>query len=473
LTFAKAIRFWCNELIKPTAQIWVLDNEAMKLTTKDKYHLHARTEFFVHHNAVVKTDDPIKAVDQIFKKQKSEDLEYKLPKWNPESRKKMSQKQKMAQNKEWRQQVGKINGLWVEQMVQEDKGLVEKMTLFWHGHFACRTADNPYLTLEMNNLLRKNALGNFKDLLFGVSKSASMIAYLHLRQNKKGKPNEDFARELCELFTLGRDVDYTEQDVTEIARAFTGWTTDPHGKHMVRPKQHDEGQKLIFGKTDNFSGEDVLNMILENRNCAKRIAAQVYRFFVQEEVNEEHIEELTDVFYNSTYDITVMMKHLFSAHWFYQSQGKLIKGPIEYLVGMAKLFDLKYPDRKAVGGIQHYLGQVLFDPPNVAGWAGGRQWIDASRLALRLRLGSLILNRGYVMDELSPELDEMLVKKIKKKDLKFYEEVDWNAFWKKNKEANVFDLFIRNENNKLKVDLSTQDVKTVIRLVSTPDFQLT
>ena len=168
-----------------------------------------------------------------------------------------------------------------------------------------------------------------------------------------------------------------------------------------------------------------------------------------------------------------MMKHLFSAEWFYAAQGKLIKSPIEYLVSTAKLFDLKYPDKKAVGGVQHYLGQVLFDPPNVAGWAGGRQWIDASRLALRLRLGSLILNRGYVMDELSPELDEMLMNKVKKKDLKFYEEVDWDVFWKKNKEANLFDLFIRNENDKLKADLSEHNVKTVVRLVSTPDFQLT
>lgn len=445
----------------------------MKLTTTDKYHLHARTEFYVHHNEIVKTDDPERAVESIFKKQQVEDLEFKLPKWNPEARKRLSQKQKMEQNKKWRQQVGEINGLWIEQMVKEDKGLVEKMTLFWHGHFACNTADNPYLTLEMNNLLRRNALGNFRDLLFAVAKSASMISYLHLRQNKKGKPNEDFARELCELFTLGRDVDYTEQDVTEIARAFTGWSTDPFGKHIVKVRQHDDGLKTIFGKTGNFSGEDVLNMILENRNCAKRITSQVYRFFVQEQINDSHVEELTAVFYESSYDISIMMKYLFSAEWFYESQGKLIKSPIEYIVGMAKMFDLKYPDRKAIGGIQHYLGQVLFDPPNVAGWAGGRQWIDASRLALRLRLGSLILNKGYVMDELSPELDEMLMKKVKKKDLKFYEEVDWDAFWRKNKEANVFDLFIRNENEKLKLELNEQDVKTVVRLVSTPDFQLT
>jgi uncharacterized protein (DUF1800 family) len=445
----------------------------MKLNQRDIYHLHARTEFFVHHNDVVKSDDSQKAVDHVFKKQKSVDIKYDLPTWNPEANKKLSQKQRMDQNKKWRQQVGEINALWVEKMCQADSGLIEKMTLFWHGHFACNTSDNPYLTLEMNNLLRKNALGNFRDLLFAVSKSASMIAYLHLRQNKKGQPNEDFARELCELFTLGRDVDYSEQDVTEIARAFTGWRTDDYGNHIIQEKIHDQGEKVIFGKTGNFGGTEVLDMILENKNCAKHIVTKIYQFFVQEQLNPEHIEEISMVFYDSNYDISVLMKHIFSSEWFYQSQGKLIKSPIEYLVVMAKMFELKYPDKKAVGGIQHYLGQVLFDPPNVAGWAGGRKWIDASRLALRLRLGSLILNRGYVMDELSPELDEMLMNKVKKKDLKFYEEVDWDRFWKKNKEASVFDLFIRNENESLKKDLDEQNVKTVIRLVSTPDFQLT
>jgi hypothetical protein len=214
-------------------------------------------------------------------------------------------------------------------------------------------------------------------------------------------------------------------------------------------------------------------MILANENCSKRIASKVYKFFVQEELVESHVSELASELFQSNYDISAMMKHLFKAEWFYASQGKIIKSPIEYLVGMAKIFGLEYPDKKAIGGIQHYMGQVLFEPPNVAGWAGGRQWIDASRLALRLRLGSLILNRGYVMDELSPELDAMLKGKVKKKDLKFYEKVDWDVFWKKNKDASMFDLFIRNNNSQLQADYDYSDIKSIIRLVSTPDFQLT
>lgn len=445
----------------------------MKLTTRDKYHLHARAEFFASHQNIVKYDDLDKAVDAIFKAQNLTELTLDLPKWDPKKNKNLSQKQKKELRRTRQRQVHELNYKWFRQMLCENHGLIEKMTLFWHGHFACNTKTNPYATIELNNILRTNALGNFRDLLYAVSKSAAMIAYLHLRQNKKGKPNEDFARELCELFTLGRDVDYIEKDVTEIARAFTGWTTDAYGKHIVNDRQHDNGEKLIFGELGNFSGEDVLEMILKNPNCAKLIAEKVYRFFVAEKLNEEHVAELSNALYSSNYDITVMMKSLFKAEWFFKAQGKIVKSPIEYLVGVGKAFDLKFPDEKSVRRIQQYLGQVLFEPPNVAGWAGGRRWIDASRFALRLRLGSLILNKGYIMDELSPELDAQISKKTKRKDLKFFEEVDWDVFWKKNKDASVFDLLIRNENSNLKSVYDNKDTKTILRLLSTPDFQLT
>ncbi len=445
----------------------------MSFSLKNKYHLSQRAEFFVHHQQLNLTSDRAKFVDDIFSRQVKKMLYIKLPTWNPKAFKNKSEKQKREIRKERREQAKQLNYLWFKQMMEPNKGLIEKMTLFWHGHFACRTIDNPYLTLEMNNLLRNNALGNFKDLLFAVSKSAAMIDYLHLRQNKKGQPNEDFARELCELFTLGRDVDYTEKDVTEIARAFTGWRTDEYGKHIVVDRIHDNGEKTIFGKTGNFSGEDVLNLILDNKHTADHIATKIYQFFVKESVDTIHVKELSDVFYNANYDITILMKHLFNAPWFYESKGELIKSPVDFLVGFGKMFDLQYPHQKAIQGIQYYLGQVLFDPPNVAGWAGGRHWIDASRFALRLRLPSLILNRGYIMDELSPELDEMISKKQKKKDFKSYEKVNWDKFWVNNKGANLFELLIRTENQTLKENYKEANAKNVIHLLSTPDFQLT
>lgn len=446
----------------------------MKPSIRELYHLHARAEFFAHHSTIQQHGSIDKAVDVLFSKQKVTNLNYSLPFLDPEKIKNKSQKKKKELRRTWRGHVREINHLWILQMMEEDKGLVEKMTLFWHGHFACRTVDNPYLTIEMNTLLRENALGNFRDLLYAVSKSASMIKYLHLKQNRKGHPNEDFARELCELFTLGRDVDYTEQDVVEIARAFTGWSNDMKGNFVFRANMHDDGEKTIFGKTGKFKGEDVLEMILENPHTADHIAKKVYRFFVQEEVNDKHVKEMSDVLYKSNYDITSMMKHMFKASWFYKAEGKIIRSPIELFVALGKMFDLKYPEVKALIGIQKYLGQTLFDPPNVAGWPGGRQWIDASRFALRLRLGSLFVNKGYIMDELNPELDEMISGKKKKKELKFYEDVDWDSFWDKNKDADVFNLLIRSGSKHLTDKMGTdQTTKNVIQLLSTPDFQLT
>ncbi len=445
----------------------------MDFNLTDRYHLYNRTSFFVHHSDMDLKGSRERVVDKLIELQVKSELKIDLP--DPyeyeASLKNKSEKKKRVAREKLRQDSKLLNMMWVNQMAEDDKGFLEKMTLFWHGHFACRTIQNPYLTMEMNNLLRNNALGSFRDLLYAVSKSASMINYLHLKQNKKASPNEDFGRELCELFTLGHDVDYTEKDVAEIARAFTGWTFHK-GKHLVNPRQHDIHDKTIFGKTGNFGGEDVLEMILDNPKCAYHIAKKVYRFFVQDSIVENEVREIADALYKSNYDISAMMKAVFMADWFYEYKGKMIKSPVEFLVGYCKMFDIKMTDVKSTMGLQHYLGQILFEPPNVAGWAGGRQWIDSSRLAFRMRLGSLIVNRGYIMDELSPELDQMLMNQSKRREIKFYHDVDWDLFWKRNEGANIYDVLIRTENPGLKYAESTNEKVTIIHLISTPDFQL-
>jgi len=445
----------------------------MKPTINQMYHFHARAQFFVHESEINPNHDVSKMVDTLFKKQKIEKLCIKLPEWDNQKLRAQAKRNRKAQRELAVKKVDELNALWLERMMESDKGLIEKMTLFWHGHFACNTFKNPYHTIEINNILRESALGSFKTMLLEVARSSAMNHYLHLKENKKKKPNEDFARELCELFTLGRDVDYAEKDVVEIARAFAGWSNDNGGNHFVNERTRDIGEKTIFGKTGNFNGEDVLNMILLNKNTAKFIVQKVYKFFVQEELNSAHINECTTLFFKSDYDIEVLMKHIFKADWFYESKGKLVKSPIELIVGLGKLFDLKYPNKKSIKGIQYYLGHVLFTPPNVAGWPGGRHWIDASRLALRMRLGSIIVNKGYIMDELTPELDAMFKKWENKKVLKFYENVDWKLFWKRNKNSSIFDLIIRTENKTLKVNHTENTVTNIIHLISTPDFQLT
>lgn len=445
----------------------------MQLSKEDKFHLFARAAFFAHDREIPSSNEVDKVVYDLVNNQPNDQLKYDLPKFDWKAWKKKSPLQRQNVKAKWREQTAEINQIWIQRMLVFQQGFIEKMTLFWSGHFACRTRENPYETIDYNNRLRQHALGNFRDLLFAVSESSAMISYLHLKQNKKGKPNEDFARELCELFTLGRDVDYTEKDVSEIARAFTGWRVDYEGNHIVQQRQHDEGQKTIFGKTGHFSGADVLNMILENRNSAVFIAKKIYRFFVREQLNDDHVQELAQVFYDANYDIKSMMHHLFKAPWFYESKGELIKSPIELLVSFGRIFDLKYPDQKTLYRIQKNLGQVLFDPPNVAGWPGGRSWIDSSRLAFRLRLGSLMINKGVVEDELSPELDERLRKKRKKTFLKFEEEVDWDALFRKNKNSEITAVLIRSNNPHLSSLGENSERQRVIQLISTPDFQLT
>ena len=445
----------------------------MKPTLNQRYHFHARAQFFAHNAEINENHDVSKMVDLLFKKQNIETLCVKLPEWDNEKLRELKKKNRKEQTKLAKEKVDELNSLWLQRMMESDKGLIEKMTLFWHGHFACRTMKNPYHTIELNNILRENSLGNFGVMLIEVAQSSAMGSYLHLKENKKKSPNEDFARELCELFTLGRDVDYNEKDVVEIARAFAGWSNDNNGNHFVNERTEDTSEKIIFGKTGNFTGQDVIDMILANRNTAKFIVSKLYKFFVQEELNTAQIDECTEVFFNSDYNIDVLMKHIFKANWFYETQGKVVKSPIELIVGMGKMFNLKFPNHKSIKGIQHYLGHVLFNPPNVAGWPGGRNWIDASRLALRIRLGSIIVNKGYIMDELTPELDDMFSKGETKKALKFYEDVDWNEFWKKNKEGSIYDLLIRTENKTLQSNHSENNVKNIIHLISTPDFQLT
>jgi uncharacterized protein (DUF1800 family) len=456
--------------IKPFYLSWVKEN--MKANKQHLYHLYSRTSFFTHSSSIDFEMSLEKTVDQLFDKAVSKPLEYDLPKMTIDEFKSLSKSQKQEKTKAWKKDVVKINQQWIKQMQEHTHSFVENMTLFWHGHFACRTVKNPYTTLWMNNSLRTHALGNFKDLLIAVSESPAMINYLHLQQNKKNHPNEDFARELMELFTLGRDVDYTEQDITEVARAFTGWGIDNDSQFVINLKKQDLGSKTIFGQTGNFDGYDVIDMILENPNCAKHIARKVYQHFVRSSVNEGHVTELAAVFYDSGYDITTMMKHLLKAEWFYEAKGQLIKSPIHLIIGLGKLLGLQFEDTKTLQRLQHYLGQVLFDPPNVAGWPVGTKWIDSSRLALRIRLGSLFANKGAIEIELTPEIDAKLKKQMGGKQIKFYEEVDWDFIWKQNPDVTAFDLIIRNENSSLTSAYEELNMLNLIQLVSTPDFQL-
>jgi uncharacterized protein (DUF1800 family) len=289
-----------------------------------------------------------------------------------------------------REGVRNLNLYWLNEMVNSRAQLREKLAFFWHGHFACRNL-NVFYQQELLDIIRRNALGDFSTLLKEVSRSAAMINFLNNQQNRKGHPNENFARELMELFTLGRG-QYTEEDVKEAARAFTGWSATPKGEFIFRRGQHDFSRKIVLGKSGSFDGEDVLDIILEQRQTAYYISKKVFRFFVNEDVDNDKIAWLADRFYNSGYKIAALLEDIFTSDWFYDQRhiGVKIKSPVELLVGMQRMLPMKIENEASMIVLQRLLGQMLFYPPNVAGWPGGRSWIDSSTLMLRMRVPQLI-----------------------------------------------------------------------------------
>ncbi|MGL5888294.1 MAG: DUF1800 domain-containing protein, partial [Bacteroidia bacterium] len=268
----------------------------------------------------------------------------------------------------------KLNLAWLDRMGVARAVLREKMTFFWHNHFATGTAF-AWLMQVQHNTLRENALGNFRKLLHAVAKDPSMIIYLNNQQNKKKAPNENFAREVMELFTLGEGNGYTENDIKQAARAFTGWTVNMKGEYEFKIADHDDDEKTIFGKTARFSGEDVLEMLLERKQTANYVCRKLYRLFVNAKTDEVHVAELAKVFYDSGYDISKTVRYLFLADWFYDAKniGCIIASPVELLVRYKRLLKLTTEDKQVLA-LQDVLGQTLFFPPNVAGWKGGRNW---------------------------------------------------------------------------------------------------
>jgi uncharacterized protein (DUF1800 family) len=303
-----------------------------------------------------------------------------------------------------REDIKSLNITWLNQMVNSEQQLREKMSLFWHGHFASRNINILYQQ-QLLDIIRQNALGNFGNLLREVSKSASMINFLNNNQNKKGHPNENFAREVMELFTMGRG-NYTENDIKEAARAFTGWGANISGEFTFRKFQHDDGQKTVLGKTGNFTGDDVLNILLEHKQTATYISRKIYRSFVNDVPDEAHVTWLADRFYNSSYDIKELMKDIFTSDWFYDAKniGCRIKSPVELIVGIRRALPMKLENEQVQLLLQRLLGQILFYPPNVAGWPGAKNWIDSSSLMFRLRIPQLIYDNDEVA--LSPKDDD-------------------------------------------------------------------
>ena len=293
---------------------------------------------------------------------------------------------------------------WANRMLTTPRPFQEKLTLFWHGHFATseeKVHDYRKLLIQ-NETMRLHANGKFRDLMLAVAKDPAMLAFLDAGVNVKGAPNENFAREIMELFTMGVG-NYTETDIKEAARAFTGWNYD-RLKFLVNPAQHDDSVKTVLGQTGRFDGEQVIDILLAQPATADFIAAKLYRYFVREDLSPELKTQLGRVLRDSGYDIASFMETLLLSQDFYSpaSTATRIKPPVELLISTYKKMELK-----AVPGIPDFneqtemLGQKLFYPPNVAGWAHGRSWITPGLLLAR---GNVIYDTVYPpIDFIAPD----------------------------------------------------------------------
>lgn len=353
------------------------------------------------------------------------------------ARRQLDEEQRKKIRQQSREDLKSLNLTWIGEMVNSDAQLREKMSLFWHGHFASRNINILYQQ-QLLDVIRRNALGNFGDLLRGVSKSAAMINFLNNNQNRKGHPNENFAREVMELFTMGRG-NYTENDIKEAARAFTGWGANIPGEFVFRRNQHDEGKKTLLGQTGNLDGDDVLNILLDNKQTAIHISRKIYRYFVNENVDETKVQWLAGRFHQSNFDIKSLMNDIFTSEWFYEAKniGCRIKSPVELIVGIQRTLPMVIDNAEVLLLLQRLLGQILFYPPNVAGWPGGKNWIDSSSLMIRLRIPQMIDSTDELTMAPKDDDDQMMGMKDKpnakgmgKIGQPIRAVVNWNAYTK-------------------------------------------
>ncbi len=325
-----------------------------------------------------------------------------------EDRQEVAREVVLAMRRDDRRQLDDYTEWWVERMLEDSHPLRERMALFWHGYFTSSRQDvrDSYELIAQHELIREHALGSFADLLHGISRSPAMLEYLDNDVNRKGEPNENFARELLELFTLGEG-HYTEQDVIEVARAFTGWT-DRRGEFVFRRSQHDSGQKTIFGVTDEFDGDDVLDLLLARDRTADYVAGRIVSHFEGREVSTERASHYGAILRQNGLELEPMLSALFRDPDFYREEivGDRIASPVDLAVGLALRTRIPVPPLFVVRGAQ-LLGQELFNPPNVKGWDGGETWITTATFMRRGNLAGVLLGEVSIDDLLDDDESEM------------------------------------------------------------------
>ncbi len=328
------------------------------------------------------------AVDRILAGSRTEPASAPPP-WTAEPllhppRKQLSEDEKKAlRDTETRRGLA-LRGWWLQEMATTPSPVTEKLTLFWHGHFVSGQSKvkSAQLMYRQNALLRREALGNFATLLHDIARDPAMLRYLDTAGSRKGEANENFAREVMELFTLGEG-HYSEQDIREAARAFTGWQLHPDsGEPAFRPRRYDDGTKTVLGRSGKLDGDAVLDILLAQPATARFITRKLWLYLVSPTPDEATVKRLAADFARD-YQIKPLVRALLLTPAFWHSSGQQVKSPVELTVGTVATFGITVSDWQALAVQNRRLGQDLFDPPNVRGWPGGDAWVNSDSLLLR------------------------------------------------------------------------------------------
>jgi uncharacterized protein (DUF1800 family) len=413
-----------------------------------------------------------------------------FPGWTPLSVaqiRAMSEPDRKEYQRKERQARLQLSALWFDKMVAAPNPFPEKMAFFWSGHFACRI-NSAQMGIGYINSLRKYALATFGELLHQMIRNAALLQFLNNNQNRKGNPNENFAREFFELFTLGRG-NYSEQDVKEAARALTGWGFERDGSFVFRKNFHDDGQKVIFGKRGAFTGEDLVDLVLKRKECATFIAYKLCKNFQSDSPDISLINLVADELYRTNYNLTAAMKTLFQSQQFQSTEsiGSRIKSPVELLAGMSRLFHIRFEKQNALLQMQRAMGQVPLNPPNVAGWPDGRAWIDSSTLMYRLRLPEVLLMDADTILDAKAEFDAQAAQpSVARRVRTTFDVTRLNKLADNTKQEKLSVVLAGEllqvtpspaamslvESFSNAPDRNTQAFKTAIRLMSLPEYQI-
>ncbi len=293
-------------------------------------------------------------------------------------------------NEQFRNEMSDLTRWWVTRMISTRAPFIEKMTLFWHGHFATsgQKVRPAYKMWLQNETLRQNGLSNFANLAKAISRDPAMMIWLDTVQSKKERPNENFAREVMELFTLGEG-HYSESDVKEAARAFTGYRINRIDQSFrFAPMQFDSGPKTFMGKTGAWNGDQIIDMIVSQPQCARFIAAKIWKFFAYEPTDPKLIDALASELGNVHYEIRPFMKAILSTQEFYSPEAlnSQIKSPVQFVAQTFRTIPISLPESSVLQFAFRQMGQIPFYPPNVKGWDGGNSWINTATLTFRYKL---------------------------------------------------------------------------------------